>query len=62
MKKHAKKCWGAETVAQSLQSNIDGVRKAVGLQKNGSIPLAFAPKGRGVVTYSTRPMTPLDVR
>lgn len=57
MGRHAKKCWGEETVNKSASSDVEGVQKGLTLKKDGSITAAFQAKGKGIVTYSMTPLT-----
>ena len=60
MRKHAKKCWGAEALkAADSVKNADDVReKIVGsILRTGSIMQAFERKGQGKVTYLHRQHT-----
>lgn len=60
--RHAEKCWGEQVVKEAKGSDIESVRKGVAKQKDGSITAAFKAKGRGVVTYPTRPLTKAEIR
>ncbi len=62
MKRHATKCFGSETVAKALQSDAEGVRKGLRGGPSGTIPAAFEARGSGVVSYSTRALSKVDVR
>lgn len=62
MKRHATRCWGEETVNNSLTSDVEGVRKGLATKKNGSIIAAFEAKGKGVVSYSMTPLTKVEIR
>lgn len=62
MRRHAKKCWGEETVNKSESSDVEGVRKGLALKKDGSITSAFEAKGKGIVTYSMAPLTKEEMR
>jgi hypothetical protein len=62
LKCHAERCWGDETVGNSLTSDVNGVRKGLGLKKDGSIPAAFEAKGKGVVSFSQTPHTKEEIR
>ena len=60
MRKHAKKCWGDETLkAADVAKGTTEVReKIVGsILRTGSIMQAFERKGQGKVTYSVRQHT-----
>ena len=63
MRKHAKICWGAETVQAAMDaSNLDGARSVLANHKDGSIAAAFQVKGKGKVTYSQRQHTRQQTR
>lgn len=57
MKRHAANCWGEDLVNDSLNSDIESVRKALSKRKDGSITAMFEARGKGVITYSNTPMT-----
>jgi hypothetical protein len=57
MRKHAKKCWGAETVELADKAkNAAEVRVTAvkGILDPQSITVAFERKGKGKVTFSHR--------
>ncbi|KAI4518013.1 hypothetical protein K525DRAFT_180739, partial [Schizophyllum commune Loenen D] len=64
--RHAKSCWGDEAVdiAQSQHETAKSARESVTtpLKRNGDIKLAFERKGKGKITYSTRPHTKTEAR
>jgi hypothetical protein len=68
MHKHAKNCWGEETVSKALDTkgelSISDVRKSLGQAKlhDGSITASFERKGKGSVTFSTRQHTYTETR
>lgn len=62
MKRHAKKCFGEDTVKKALQSDANGVRKGLDAQKDGSLPAAFKAKGSAVITYSNRLFSNIELR
>jgi len=63
LRKHAKVCWGEETVAAADQSrDIDAARDALGKSKDGSITEAFERLARTNVTYSHRQHTTTETR
>lgn len=72
MRKHATKCWGKERLDEADDMaklrdgpDIDQLRAAVLSGKDlrdGSITAAFARKGSGKVTYSTRQLTFTETR
>ena len=54
LRKHAKVCWGEETVAAADKTrDIDAAREALGKLKNGSITEAFERVAKSKVTYSS---------
>ena len=60
LRKHAKSCWGAETVeaadrTKDVSEARDSVVKPLG--KDGSITAIFERVGKGKVTYSHRQHT-----
>lgn len=62
MRKHAKSCWGIETVeAADDAANIGEARKMVDNLADGSITAAFERKGKGRVTYSNRQHTKAEI-
>lgn len=63
LRKHAKVCWGLETVAAADETrNIVTARKALEKVKDGSITEAFERVAKGKVTYSTRQHTTTQSR
>jgi hypothetical protein len=63
LRKHAKICWGAETVAAADETrNVDAAREAVKKVKDGSITEAFERVAKGKVTYSHRQHTTTESR
>ncbi len=62
MKRHAIRCFGETLVTESMTSNAENVRKGLAKHKDGSIVEAFEARGNGVVTYSTRPLSKIEVR
>ncbi|KAG1871906.1 hypothetical protein C8R48DRAFT_574158, partial [Suillus tomentosus] len=65
MRKHAKKCWGRETVEiVDKAKNATVARESIiePLHTTGSITAAFERKGKGKVTYSHRQHTKTESR
>jgi hypothetical protein len=63
LRKHAKVCWGLETVAAADETrNVDAARGALKTVKDGSITEAFERVGKGKVTYSQRQHTTTQSR
>ncbi len=65
MKRHAVKCWGQTVVDKSAGSNARSVREGIAktkVLKNGTIPMAFAARGSGVVSYSNTPLTKTQIQ
>lgn len=63
MHKHAKLCWGEETVqAANTVKSATEAREVLAKSKDGSIAAAFAVKGKGKVTYSHRQHTTTETR
>jgi hypothetical protein len=63
MHKHAKVCWGIETVKAAMETpNVKDAREVLSNHKDGSIAAAFQVKGKGKVTYSHRQHTPKETR
>jgi hypothetical protein len=61
--KHAKICWGGETVATiNGMGSVDVVRDTMKTHKSGSILSAFKRKVKGSVTYSHRQHTKTETR
>jgi hypothetical protein len=50
--KHAKSCWGVETVKKARSMNADEVREGITQLVDGSITAHFKRKGKGKITYS----------
>lgn len=66
MRKHARICWGEETVAAADRTKEVGVarevlRKGDGL-RDSSLTAAFERKGKGKVTFSHRQHTRTESR
>jgi hypothetical protein len=65
LRKHAKQCWGDETVAAADQmKNATEARTSVAnlVLKDGSITAAFEQVGKGKVTYSHRQHTKTEAK
>lgn len=65
MRKHAKLCWGEETVAAASNRNATEVRnglKSGKVEPDGSITAVFERTGKGKVTYSHRQHTKTQTR
>jgi len=65
MRKHAKVCWGDETVAAAdATRDLDGARKVLveSKLKDGSITAEFERIGWDKVTYSHRQHTKMESR
>ena len=63
--RHAKNCWGEETVKAALNTrDLKAARKIIGQDKlkDGSITAAFERIGKGKVTYSHRQHTYTESR
>lgn len=62
--KHAKKCWGEDTIKAAMDagSTADDARGVLAKSKDGSISAAFQIKGKGKVTYSHRQHTKAQTR
>lgn len=61
--KHAKQCWGAETVSAATGvKNATEAREILSKSKDGSIAAAFAIKGKGKISYSHRQHTRAETR
>ena len=53
LRKHARLCWGVETVAEADETkNYGAASEIIKLHKDGSISDSFERKGKGKVTYS----------
>jgi hypothetical protein len=59
--KHARKCWGEETVAKAVEANDLAVARqglvAAKVLTDSSITATFERTGKGKVTFSTKPLT-----
>jgi hypothetical protein len=65
MRKHAKICWGAETVAAAdATKDLNAARDVLTQSKlkDGSITAEFTRIGKGKVTYSHRQHTKTEAR
>lgn len=63
LRKHARVCWGEETVAAADQTrDINAARDALGKRKDGSITEAFERLAKTNVTYSHRQHTTTETR
>jgi hypothetical protein len=63
LRKHARICWGVETVAAADETrNIGHALEALSKVKDGSITEAFQRMGKGKVTYSHRQHTTTQSR
>jgi hypothetical protein len=63
LRKHARLCWGVETVAAADETrNLGASLDLIKTHKDGSITEAFERKGKGKVTYSHRQHTTTQVR
>jgi hypothetical protein len=65
LRKHAKQCWGAETLAAADQTkNVSEARASVTnlVSKNGSITAIFERLGKAKVTYSHRQHTKTEAK
>lgn len=65
LRKHAKKCWGEETIktADQAKDAKEAQAKIVpGLLRDGSITAAFERNGKGAVRYSHRLHTKAESR
>jgi hypothetical protein len=64
--KHARVCWGRETVEAANITNLDGAREAVGKNelKDGSLTAVFErlKNGKGKLTYSHRQHTKTEAK
>jgi hypothetical protein len=62
--RHARICWGRETVDQASGQDIDSARKALkgAIEKDGSITAVFERTGKGTITYSHRQHTKTQTR
>ena len=63
LRKHARVCWGVETVAAADEArNLGAAYEALKTVKDGSIIGAFDRVGKGKVTYSHRQHTTTQTR
>ena len=65
MLRHAESCWGKEAVEIArVHDDCDAAReKVVGpLRSSGKLTVAFARKGKGKITYSTRQHTKTETK
>lgn len=62
LRKHAEKCWGKETVDESVGSSTPAVREGIAKQRSMSITLAFEKQGKGKAKYSHRPHNNSEAR
>jgi hypothetical protein len=65
LQKHAKRCWGAETIAAADQTkNMSDARASVTslVLKDGSITAVFERLGKSRVTYSHRQHTKTEAK
>ena len=63
LRKHAKVCWGEETVAAADQTrHVEAAHEALKKRKDGSITEAFEQVARGKVSYSHRQHTMTEAR
>jgi hypothetical protein len=65
LRRHAKKCWGAETVKSADGTKDLEAARAILLKTNlhdGTITAEFERIGRGKVTYSHRQHTSTEAR
>ena len=63
LRKHARACWGIETVAAADETRtIGAVFDALKKAKDGSITEAFEHVGKGKVTYSHQQHTTTQTR
>ena len=63
LRKHARLCWGVETVAEADDTkNYGAASEIIKLQRDGSITEAFERKGKGKVTCSHRQHTTTQSR
>jgi hypothetical protein len=63
LRKHARACWGVETVAAADETrNLGAAFDALKKVKDGSITEAFERVGKGKVTYSHRQHTTTQTR
>ena len=63
LRKHARLCWGVETVAEADETkNYGAASEIIKLHKDGSITESFERKGKGKVTYSHRQHTTTQSR
>ena len=67
LRRHAKVCWGEETIASATSNRVDmhaarRILKGTSLMRDGSITAAFDRTGKGTVTYSNRQLTKTETR
>jgi hypothetical protein len=65
LRKHAKICWGADTVKMADETrDVDAAREVLSKTnlRDGSITAEFARIGKGKVTFSTRQHTKAESR
>lgn len=63
MRKHAKSCWGLETVeAADVMKDVKEARDSMKSMKDGSITAAFKRVGKGKITYSHRQHTKAETK
>ena len=61
--KHAKLCWGADTVKLATEAgDVGSARDTLSKSKDGSIAAAFEIKGKGKVKYSHKQHTKTQTR
>jgi hypothetical protein len=60
--KHARSCWGVETVNNAMSLTANEVREGMAKVVDGSITAHFERKGKGKITYSHRPHTKAEIR
>jgi hypothetical protein len=63
MHKHAKKCWGIDTIKAAMNTgNVTEALDILSKYKDGSIVAAFRLKGKGKATYSHQQHTTTETR
>ena len=62
MRKHAKNCWGADTVLAADNAKDVGMARDILKQRDSSITAAFERVGKGKVTYSHRQHTKTETK
>jgi hypothetical protein len=65
--RHAKICWGEETIASATSNGVDihaarKILKEKRVIRDGSITAAFDRSGKGTVTYSNCQLTKTETR